>query len=61
MCVGIHTHIYIYMVNGALLLLSLSDLSFSVHRNATDFCVFILYPATSLNSLVSASSSLVAF
>ena len=51
--------LFVAMVNGIDYIISLSDFPLLVYINASNFCVFILYPVTLLNSLITSSNFLI--
>ena len=54
-----HLILFGAMVNGIDTLISFSDVPLLVQRNASDFCVFILYAVSLLNSLITSSNFLI--
>ena len=58
-CLDLFLDIFDAIVHGIVFLTSLSDSLLLVYRKVTDFSIFILYPETLLNSLMSSNSFLV--
>ena len=50
------SHIFDATVNGIVFFVSFSDVSMLAYINTTDFCILILYPATSMNLFIGSNS-----